>query len=352
LNLHEIGLNEQLEKAAEKYIKEEFDLGRVSVEYRGMYRIITEHGEKLAEVSGRYRHGAISREDYPAVGDWIVYRNRVDDGNVTISYTLPRFSKFSRKTAGVETTEQIIAANIDTVFLVNALNNDFNPRRIERYLLMAWESGANPVIVLSKADLCDAVEEKINEVEQVAFGVPIIVICSVNGEGLELLDPYIEVGKTIALLGSSGAGKSTLINVLIGEEVMKTKEIREQDDRGRHTTTHRELFILPRGGILIDTPGMREFQLWDSSDGLETSFRDVENLAKECQFRDCTHENEPNCAVKIAIEEGNLSQDRYTSYKKLQRELAYLERKNNQRAKLQEKARWKQISKVHRGGKK
>jgi ribosome biogenesis GTPase / thiamine phosphate phosphatase len=349
--LKEIGFNEHFEKAAATYIQEGLEVGRVSVEYRGMYRLLTEHGEKLAEVSGKYRHQALAREDYPAVGDWVVYRKLPEDDKAVILHTLPRFSKFSRKTAGLETTEQILATNIDTVFLVNALNNDFNPRRIERYLLMAWESGANPVIILSKADLCDDLEDKINEVEQVAFGVPIIAVSSVMGDGLDLLSPYITTGKTVALLGSSGVGKSTLINVLFGDEVQLTKEVREQDDRGRHTTTHRELFILPSGGILIDTPGMREFQLWDTAGGLETNFQDIENFALECQFRDCSHENEPNCAVRLAIEDRRLTEGRYASYKKLQRELAYIERKNDQRAKIEERNKWKKLSKSVRSRK-
>lgn len=348
MNLQEIGFNGHFQEAANAYINEGYEVGRVSVEFKGMYRLLTVYGELLAEVSGKYRHQAITREDYPAVGDWVVYRRLGDGDKAQIVHTLPRFSKFSRKTAGLETTEQILATNIDTVFLVNALNNDFNPRRIERYLVMAWESGANPVIVLSKADLCEDLEDKINEVEQVAFGVPIIAISSIMNEGIDLLAPYTATGKTVALLGSSGVGKSTLINVLFGEEVQKTKEVREQDDRGRHTTTHRELFILPNGGILIDTPGMREFQLWDSSSGLESGFQEIESLASDCQFRDCKHENEPNCAVRLAIEEGRITEGRNNSYKKLQKELAYMERKNNQRAMLEEKAKRKKAIRSRR----
>nr|WP_257350881.1 ribosome small subunit-dependent GTPase A [Pseudalkalibacillus decolorationis] len=336
-----------MEQAGE-WLAKEYVPGRVALEHKGMYTLLTESGELKGEISGKMRFEASTREDYPAVGDWVMCQVRENEQSATIHSILPRSSKFSRKMAGVTTEEQIIATNIDTVFLVNALNRDFNVRRIERYLLMAWESGANPVLVLSKSDLCEDVEERVREVETVAFGLPIHIISSEKEVGIDELLPYLAEGKTGALLGSSGAGKSTLVNRLYGQEIQKVKEIREGDDKGKHTTTHRELFLMPQGGLLIDTPGMRELQLWNSSEGLSESFQDVENLSELCKFRDCQHVEEPGCAVQESIATGELSNDRYNAYKKLQRELAYLERKNNQRAQQQEKAKWKKITKSMR----
>lgn len=348
MNLQQLGFNEERNEQAKQWIELGYEPARVTQEHKGMYTLLSMQGEVRGTISGKMNYEAFSREHYPAVGDWVMCQVRASEENATIHTLLPRTSKFSRKIAGTTTEEQIIATNIDTVFLVNAMNKDLNVRRIERYLLMAWESGANPVIVLSKADLCENVAERVNEVETVALGVPIIVISSETGEGLDDLSPYLGVGETVALLGSSGAGKSTLVNRLYGEEIQKVKEIREDDDKGKHTTTHRELFLLPQGGLLIDTPGMRELQLWNTNDGLSESFQDIEALADLCKFRDCQHEDEPGCAVREAIESGELTEERYGSYKKLQRELAYLERKNDQKAQLQEKKKWKKISKSMR----
>jgi ribosome biogenesis GTPase / thiamine phosphate phosphatase len=344
LNLKTLGWNEVFEEEFLKYKKQGYEVGRIALEHKKMYRVFSEHGEFLAEVSGKMRFHALEREDYPAVGDWVVISARPEEHKATIHAVLPRKSKFSRKVAGLTTEEQIVATNIDTIFLVNALNADFNVRRIERYILSAWESGANPVIILSKADLCGDIAEKIAEVETVAFGVPILPISAEKNIGLDQLEPYLNEGQTIALLGSSGVGKSTLTNALIGHQKQEVKEIREGDDRGRHTTTHRELIVLDQGGILIDTPGMRELQLWEAEEGLGMSFSDVEKLAENCKFRDCTHKKEPGCAVQKAISEGTLDSGRYDSYVKLQKELAYLDRKENQHAALAERAKWKQIS--------
>lgn len=292
-----------------------------------MYKLGTEVGEVIGEISGKYRFEILEQEQYPAVGDWVVISLRAEEKRATIHKILPRKSKFSRKVAGIETREQIVASNVDTVFLVNALNNDFNIRRIERYLIMAWESGAEPIIVLSKADLCEDLDEKIMETEMTAVGVPIHVISTVDGRGLEELKQYTKPGKTIALLGSSGVGKSTLVNYLAGEELQKTKEVREYDDRGRHTSTSREMFVLDSGAIMIDTPGMREMQLWGGSEGISEAFEDVEEIASQCRFADCKHKKEPGCAVKQAIEEGRLSEERFESYIKLQKEICIAERK-------------------------
>lgn len=292
-----------------------------------MYKLYTEAQEVLAEISGKFRFEVLEQEEYPAVGDWVVISLRAEEKRATIHKVLPRKSKFSRKVAGLETREQIVAANVDKVFLVNALNRDFNIKRIERYLIMAWESGADPVIILSKADLCDDLEEKLMEVERTAVGVPIHVISTVDGRGLDELNQYLIPGRTIALLGSSGVGKSTLINHLAQKELQKTNEVREYDDRGRHTSTSREMFVLDSGTIMIDTPGMREIQMWSGEDGLTEAFEDIEKLAAQCKFTDCKHKKEPGCAVREAIENGTLSSERFESYIKLQKEIRIAERK-------------------------
>ncbi|MCM3672172.1 ribosome small subunit-dependent GTPase A [Mesobacillus maritimus] len=345
MNIKQLGWNETLQESFKTYEADGFSVGRIALEHKHMYRVLTTHGEVLAEVSGKFRFESLSRESFPAVGDWVVLSLREDEGKATIHAVLPRYSKFSRKVAGNVTEEQIVASNVNTVFLVNALNNDFNVRRIERYLLMAWESGANPVIVLTKADLCQNVEEKISEVETVAFGVPIHACSVKENTGIDQLKVYFDDHKTVALLGSSGAGKSTLTNALLGEEKQLVQDVRDGDDRGRHTTTHRELLLLKSGGIIIDTPGMRELQLWESDNALSHSFQDIEELAENCRFRDCSHKSEPGCAIQSAIALGTLDENRYQSYVKLQKELAYLERKTDKKAQIEEKNKWKKITK-------
>lgn len=343
MNLITYGWNQHLKDLPLNLMSDQ-SVGRIISEYKGQYKLITERGEYLAEVAGKMRHQAETRQDFPAVGDWVVVRERHSEHKATIDRILPRFSKFSRKTAGSATTEQIVAANIDTVFLVMALNHDFNLRRLERYLTMAWESGANPVILLSKADLCDDLQDKRTAVDSIAFGVPVLTVSALNDEGKEQLAPYLGTGKTGVFLGSSGAGKSTLTNWLCGRQIQTVNAVRTDDDRGRHTTTNRELIVLPGGGVIIDTPGMRELQLWAASDSsLDHSFSDVEALAANCRFSDCTHQSEPGCAVQKALKDGRLSAERYRSYLKLQRELAFVRRKTDPQARLIEKAHWKKI---------
>ncbi|AZB44807.1 ribosome small subunit-dependent GTPase A [Bacillus sp. FJAT-42376] len=322
-----------------------YEIGRVTLEHKRLYRILTEHGEVLSEVAGKMRFEAGSREDFPAVGDWVVIKPRYQEGKATIHAILPRQSKFSRKSAGNTTEEQIVAANVDTLFIVMALNHDFNIRRLERYLIMAWESGASPVVVLNKADLCEERDERIAEVESVAFGVPVYAISALDADSAAILRSYCARGKTAALVGSSGVGKSTITNQLLGTEHLKTQAAREDDDRGRHTTTYRELLPLETGGCLIDTPGMRELQLWSADEGFQGTFEDIEALALSCRFTDCRHQAEPGCAIQAALEEGVLETERYESYKKLQKELAFLARKEDKKAQAEEKAKWKQISK-------
>ncbi|OCL27799.1 ribosome small subunit-dependent GTPase A [Orenia metallireducens] len=324
MNLIDLGWNKNFESEFNQFNdKGRYQVARVAVEYKGIYKLYTEHGEVLGEITGKMRYN----EEFPAVGDWVVVSLQGLEERAVIYHILPRKSKFSRNMAGTKNGEQIVAANIDTVFIVTSLNQDFNLRRIERYLTIAWDSGANPVVILSKADLCEDIREKKSQVESVAFGVPIHVISSIDNQGIDGLRQYLQKGKTVALLGSSGVGKSTLINNLLGKDKMKVNEIREDDGKGKHTTTHRELILLEEGGVIIDTPGMREIQLWDNSEGLKGSFSDIEELARSCKFNNCQHDSEPGCAVKKAIEQGELPEERLESYRKLERELLYIERK-------------------------
>jgi ribosome biogenesis GTPase len=292
---------------------------RVGAEYQHVYRLYLATGEVEARIAGRLRHTAAGRQDYPAVGDWVAVEDR--DGRHVIHAVLPRKTKFSRKVAGRTVEEQVLAANVDVAFLMTGLDRDFNPRRIERYLVMVWESGAQPVVLLNKADRCVDVAERVAEMGRAAPGIPIYAISARLGEGLDALAPFLGTGRTAAVLGSSGVGKSTLINQLAGTELQRTSEVREDDQRGRHTTRHRELIVLPQGGLLIDTPGMRELQLWDAGEGLQGAFGDIDALAADCYFSDCTHETEPRCAVKLAVDDGRLPAERLENFQKLHREL-------------------------------
>lgn len=331
----DLGWNEELQQHVDSFYEDkqiDFKVGRVAIEHRALYKIFTTEGEILGNVSGKMQHAALSREDYPAVGDWVIIdRTDASTGNAVIHGILPRKSKFSRKIAGNKSDEQIIATNIDYLFICMSLNKDFNLKRLDRYLIMAWDGGANPVILLTKSDLCSDegfIEERLNEIETVAYGVDTHIISSHNEVGIEDLDKYIDKGVTMAFLGSSGVGKSTLINKLIGEEKLLTKEIRGDDDKGMHTTTHRELVPLKGGGIVIDTPGMRELHILDAGTGLESTFKDIEELALTCKFNDCSHKSEPGCAIKESIINGTLTEDRFENYLKLQKESAFIERKN------------------------
>lgn len=319
---------------------------RVGVEYQHIYRLYAEEGELLATVSGRLRHHATSRADYPAVGDWVAYRHVPDDERARIHGLVPRKSRFTRKIAGSVVAEQVVAANVDTVFLVAGLDGDFNPRRLERYLILAYESGASPSIVLTKADLTEDLAEAVALAGRVAPDVPIHVVSAPRDEGFDALTGYLRPGKTVALLGSSGVGKSTIVNRLLGEERQKTREVRERDGKGRHTTTHRELILLAGGGLVMDTPGMRELQLWDVDEGMEETFADIKELALECRFPNCGHTQEPGCAVKDAIERGELAPERLASYQKLQGELKRLGVQQDRLNKLAEKRRAKVATKA------
>ncbi|MEO4055002.1 ribosome small subunit-dependent GTPase A [Solibacillus sp. CAU 1738] len=354
MNLNKLGFtpffSEQVETVNNKY--KQTIPARVVLEHKLSYRVISEAGEWLATVAGNFAYNALAREDYPAVGDWVLVEQMPGEEKAIIHKLLQRKSVFSRKVAGLEIEEQIVAANVDIVLLVMSLNADFNIRRLERYLIAAWDSGAKPLIVLTKADLCDDVEGHVSEVEAIAFGVDIVVTSAVTGEGFNTIRTLFTEGVTGALLGSSGAGKSTIMNALLETEHMKVSGIREDDAKGRHTTTHRELVMLQTGGCLIDTPGMRELQLWNQSDSLAVSFQDIEELADQCRYRDCTHKSEPHCAIRLAITEDVLDEARLQSYFKLQRELAYIERKTNAQAKLVEQRKWKKITKGMKANKK
>lgn len=312
---------------------------RVSLEHTHIYRVLGEGGEWLARVSGRLRHRAATRADYPAVGDWVAVDPPAADGPARIRAVLPRASRFSRRAAGDRTEEQVVAANVDTVFLVGGLDRDFNPRRIERYLLVAAESGAAPVIVLNKADLVPDPQVHVEEVRRLAPDIPVhAVSCRMPGS-LEVLRAYLGPGQTGALLGSSGVGKSTIVNRLVGYDLLATRDVRVADSRGRHTTTSRQLVLLPEHGILIDTPGMRELQLWDTGEAVSGTFGDIAALAEGCRFRDCRHQSEPGCAVRAAVERGDLPAYRLDSYAKLLAEQEHQERQQDQRGRIEEKRR-------------
>jgi ribosome biogenesis GTPase len=312
--------------------------------------------DRPAVVSGRFRFEALAPSDYPAVGDWVTLasadENASADDPAVLTAVLPRRSAFvrsaadaSRRSAGNLVDEQVLAANVDVAFLVAGLDGDFNLRRLERYLAVAWSSGVRPVIVLNKADIAADLDGRLLEVEAIAPAVPIVVLSALTGDGLAELAPYLRPGETAVVLGSSGVGKSTLLNALLGAQRQATAAVRSDDSRGRHTTTHRELFELPGGAMLIDTPGIRALEIAGADEGVAAAFDDIAELAAACRFSDCRHRAEPGCAVRAAVHEGRLSRDRLASHEKLERELAYAERKGDARAEAEERKRWKSIHK-------
>ena len=342
--LLELGWTAAWEEAFAPWAAQGYQPARVVTQY-GLYQIATGAAEFLAEVSGRFRHEAASSLAFPAVGDWVAVRvpqgakSLQGEARARIHGVLPRRSQFARKAAGLRTEPQVVAANVDTVFLVSALDGDFSPRRIERYLTAGFESGAQPVLVLNKTDCCDDLAARLVEVGEVAIGVPVHPVCAVSGDGIEALAAYLGAGATVSLIGSSGVGKSTLVNRLLGRAAQRTAAVREADDRGRHTTTHREMFLAASGALIIDTPGMRELAVWDGEVSLAETFADLEGLAASCQFRDCRHQSEPGCAVRAAIAGGTLAIERLESYQKLQREQTALHARQDQLARLQDKRR-------------
>ena len=296
---------------------------RVTAVYRERYELITEHGTLFGRLKTAVYYG--QNEKFPTVGDFVLLQYE-SAGDSLIIKTLPRRSFFARRLSGPVPGEQAVAANFDTVFVMTSINKDFNLRRLERYLTLAWQSGATPVVILTKADLTDDADTYLRAVDEVAAGVDVIAVSAVTGQGLDMLDKYLQPGRTAVFLGSSGVGKSSLLNALAGERLMDVKSIREDDSRGRHTTTHRQLFMLPCGAMVIDTPGMRELGMWAALGGLVEAFADVEEiLARGCKFSDCQHKTEPGCAVRQAIENGELYPDRWESYVGLKREARYSE---------------------------
>lgn len=346
MGLKDYGLSRQQEEAAAGF--EGLAVARVIAQEKGLYRIVGEKGEKLGEITGRLRYQAETVSALPAVGDFVMADWNDGGGNAVIHQVLPRRSCFLRKAAGEARSEQLVAANIDTVFLCMALNRDFNLRRLERYLSTAWDSGATPVIVLTKADLCDDLEGKLLAVSAVAMGVEVLSTTMREAGGYDQIRPYIRKGETVAFIGSSGAGKSTMINHLLGEERLETKGLRN-DGKGRHTTTRRELILLPGGGMVIDTPGMRELGMWDSEEGIDRTFADIEELTKQCRFQDCSHSGEPGCAVRQALEQGLLAPERWQSYQKLKTENAYME--DSRSYLLAKEQKFKEIAKYNKGSK-
>jgi len=333
VNLYDLGLSPEQAKEAAAYGG--LGLARVSAQHKNMYRVIAEGGETAAGVSGRLGYLAAGPEDYPAVGDWVmVDAASPGEGSAVIHHVLSRSTCLQRKAAGTGNALQVIAANIDTLFICMSLTEDYNLRRAERYLAIAWDSMATPVLVLTKADRCPDTRTRVIEVESVAPGVDVVVTSSFSDEGLAPVRRYLRKGQTVGFIGSSGVGKSTLINKLMNKEVLATGAMRT-GGKGSHTTTHRQMLVLPGGGVVIDTPGMREIQVAGAD--LSRSFQDIEELARMCRFRDCHHESEPGCAVKEAVRQGTLSPGRLENYRKLQRELLFEERKGTMTAGQAEK---------------
>jgi len=318
--LHRLGWDDGWEAAFADHRAAGLRPARVAIQHRGAYDLALEDGELRASAANRL----VKADELPAVGDWVGY----DAGTGLVEALLPRRTAISRKEALHATREQVLAANVDVAFLTQGLPHDFNPRRLERYLAMAWESGAQPVVLLTKTDLVDDALPFAAEAEAVALGAcPVLAVSARTGDGVEQVRALLEPNRTAVLLGSSGVGKSTLVNALAGDELLATQEVREGDQRGRHTTTHRELIVLPGGGVVLDTPGMRELQLWDAD--LGQTFGDVEEIARRCRFSDCAHDREPGCAIRDALADGSLPHERWRSYVKLQRELQALELRRN-----------------------
>ncbi len=334
--LEKMGWQPFFEKEFGPFQEKGLDVARVSVENKNFFTVYTLYGEYLAETSGKLRYEATSAAELPKVGDWVVVSLFPNEQKAIIHHVLARKSKLSRKNPGKETVEQVIATNLDVVFIVQSLDHNFNLRRLERYLAMVSEGNIKPVVLLNKTDLGNEVEEKVNSVKRVASQVVVRSISAKINYGIEELKEFIKDGETCALIGSSGVGKSSIINRLIGADILAVNETREQDSRGRHTTTRRELILLPNGGLLIDTPGMRELHLWEANEGVDEVFDDIENIASRCYFSDCTHTNEIKCAVLEAVQNGEISPERYQSYLKLEQEAiylasSYLERRRNEK---------------------
>ena len=348
MKLLDIGWNNNIE---DNYKKLEIDnvlLGRIIFHSGKQYKITTTTGELIANISSSVINSIKNKSELPSVGDWVCLKKIDEFRPYNIVKIIPRINKLSRKVAGDKSEEQIIASNIDIVFIMTSVDDDFNIRRLERYLAMSNQINSKPIIIINKIDKCNNLEKYIKETEQIFQNTSIISISAKEGKNIQDVNKHIEKGKTIILLGSSGVGKSTLINQILGYSRQKVGNIRKKDSKGRHITTNRELIILPKGGILIDNPGLREIQLWSSEIGISKTFEDIEELSRQCRFSDCTHNAEPGCAIKRTIELGKLSQERVDSYKKLLREQEYL---NNRRNTYERRKKDRKLGKIYRQGK-
>ena len=349
MSLAQLGWNDSYAAAFAPHAATGCVPARVTLELKGFFEVTGDDRARLGECAGKFTHDARTAADYPAIGDWVAITPQPgDDTRATIHAVLPRQTRFSRKAAGDQDHEQVVAANVDTVFLVSALDGNYNLHRLERYLAAAWASGAKPVVLLNKVDLNDDTAAILAELTAVCRDVPIHIISAQTRRGLKALVPYLQPGHTIALLGSSGVGKSTLINRLVGERLQDTQEVREADNKGRHTTTQRELIVAPSGVIVIDTPGMRELQPWDASAGIDAAFGDVAAVAARCKFRDCAHTVEPGCAVRAALADGSLDATRWQTYLRMQRAAAHEVRRVNPDAQRRQKTDFKKITRALR----
>jgi len=356
MNLIDLGWNENLEQELKTLDSDNKLLPcRVGMAHKNRYVLFSEKGELSGEVSGRFIHNTSWRSDFPSVGDWVAVSLPDNSGLAIIQAVLPRKSYFSRKAvlsggnpdSGGKTDEQILAANIDTVFIVSGLDNEYNQRRLERYITSAWNSGANPVIILNKTDICENVGAIIKQTEAIAFGIPILTVSAMQKQGIEQIQEYLGEGKTAVFLGSSGVGKSTIINNLLGEERLKTSDVRAYDSKGRHTTTHREMFFLPQGGIVIDTPGMKGIKVWIDENGLSKTFADIEELSSQCRFKNCQHNREPGCAINQALEDGVLDPKRYQNYLKQQKEQKFMVMRKDEKTRREHERKLCKFYKSH-----
>jgi ribosome biogenesis GTPase / thiamine phosphate phosphatase len=342
--LEDLGWNTFFDNQIDPSDRERWLFGRVIEEQRDAWCVLTEHAELRADLAGRARHNANARADLPAVGDWVGLVPRYDERRATIHRVLNRRTQFVRRAAG-QRGEQIVAANVDVGFVVSSMNAELNLRRLERYLTLVWDSGATPVVLLTKSDLCDDVEATLAEVESIAAGVAVHAMSALSGQGLDAARAYLQPGLTAAAIGSSGVGKSTLINALAGRDLLRTADISVDRQRGRHTTTARHLIRLPNNSMVIDTPGMRELEAWDAQEGVSRTFEDIEQLSQACRFTNCAHQTEPGCAIRAALQTGALDESRWSSYQKLLREQAYQDRRDDPAALAEQRRQWKAIHK-------